>query len=113
MANPIDPCNAPPAAPFAGQLAITSPCEMLPLLRGALFQLMTQSFSLVRFPDGRELRFQQASIPQLRAEIATLVGMCTDSGQPRHGPQGKQLLHHRPAGAFLGPFDNPTGQRRY
>ena len=113
MANPIDPCNAPPAAPFAGQLAITDPCSLLPLLQGALFQLLTQPYSKIRFPDGREMEFKQASIPALQAQIASLRGMCNDNGTPRHGPQGRQALHHRPAGAFLGPFDNPTGQRRY
>ena len=96
----INPCA--PSGNSAG-LAITDPCSMLPLLRGALMQLMTgQARAEVRHGEST-LRFHPANVKELRAEIQRLENICNDNGTANN--RGRAMgTPRRPAGSLGIPY---------
>jgi hypothetical protein len=70
-----------PCAPSATAAGVDNPCSMIPVLRGALFDLMSgKGRSQIRFGD-QWLSFHNGNVKELRAEIARLEIMCSN-GQP-------------------------------
>jgi hypothetical protein len=69
-------------APCPSGSANDDPCAALPILRGALYDLMTgKAKSQVRFGD-QWLSFHNGNVKELRAEIRRLETMCGSNGQP-------------------------------
>ena len=67
---------------------------MLPLLRGALMQLMTgQARAEVRHGEST-LRFHPANVKELRAEVQRLEHLCTGNNRGR----AVQVQHRPPVG---------------
>ena len=100
MTNPCQPNSQP--------LSITSPCMMLPLLRGALLELIGgKARSRVRFGD-QELQFHGSNIAELRKEIIRLEAMCNANGTENLQGRAVQAGPRRLAG-FVGnrpPYSN-------
>ena len=104
MANPVPPCAPPGSSPLSSIGPVYSPCEMLPHLRGALYELLAgKSRVEIAFADQR-LRFHPANIGELRAEIRKLEALCT------HGGRAVQWGHRNPVGYGHG-FGSGMNQR--
>jgi hypothetical protein len=75
-------------APPTRAAAIDNPCAYLPVLRGALYKLMSgEAKSQVRFGD-QDLSFHNGNVKELRAEIRKLEAMCAQGGRAeRVGPR--------------------------
>ena len=100
MTNLCQPTNAP--------LSITSPCAMLPLLRGALFELIGgKARARVRMGE-QELAFHPANIAELRKEIMRLEAICTSDGQPDNRGRAMGTLRRQ-----AGSLGFPNGFNRY
>ena len=98
----MNPCS-PPSTPSM----IDNPCAMLPILRGALYDLMTgKTRSQVRFGENW-LSFHNGNVKELRAEIRKLETICLN-GQPSNAGRATQVGHFNPALASYG-----FGRNRY
>lgn len=61
-------------------IAIDNPCAVLPLLRGALYQLMSgQGRAQVRFGE-QWVTYHAGNAKELRAEIRKLETICNSNG---------------------------------
>jgi hypothetical protein len=101
--------NTPSCGPPNQPLAIMSPCEMLPLLRGALFELLSgKTRTVVRFND-RWSEYARPDVNALRAEIASLAQYCNADGTESNQGRAVQAGPRRP----LYPFGNGNGPNRY
>ena len=98
----MNPCGPPAAMP----VVIDNPCQMLPMLRQALYELMSgRSKAEVRFGD-QMLRWHRGNEASLRAEIRRLETICGTYGAPN---QGRAVQ----VGPRFNPMLNGYGRYRY
>ena len=80
---------------------IDNPCAMLPLLRSALYDLLSgKTRSQVRF-ENNWLSFHNGNVKELRAEIRKLETMCLN-GQPNCRGRSTQVGRYNPALDYSG-----------
>lgn len=69
-------------SPFNSTPATDSPCEMLPRLRTALYQLMSGQTRAQTRDGDRWAQWHPGNVKELRAEIRKLETIC-GTGEPR------------------------------